>query len=198
MPQTATAAILVGGQARRFHGQVKAELAIGPQTILTRQLAAIRAAGIDDVLIVGRWMGAPVPHARHVPDVVDGGGPLAGLYSALLVATTATVLILAGDMPFVTAPLLRRLATPATGDEALVPKTAGRWHPLCASYQRSVALRIKPRLDRGALRVTDALAEMQVHELSGDALTALDPAGTLLANVNTPDDHQRALDHSRD
>jgi len=191
VPEAITAAILVGGDARRFHGTMKPALAVGEQTILDRQRAALADAGIHDVLLVGRWGAAVVTGVRHVPDVVDAGGAMRGLYSALLVATSPVVLVLAGDVPFVTAALIRTLA--AIGDDdAVVPRTAGTWHPLCATYRRIVAPALKRRLDAGLWRITDALAEMRVREVTVSDLRQVDSDGRLLMNVNTPDDHRQA------
>lgn len=191
MREAITAAILVGGSARRFQGTVKSALTVGEHTILNRQRIALADAGIDDVLLVGRWAAAPVPRMRHMPDVIDSGGALCGLYSALLVASTPVVLVLAGDLPFVTGALVRELTV--LGDhDAVVPRTADTWHPLCAAYRRRVAPTLKRRLDAGAWRVSDALAEMDVREVTTDELERLDPDGMLLTNVNTPNDQRQA------
>jgi len=191
VPEAITAAILVGGDARRFHGTMKPALAVGEKTILDRQRTALTDAGIHDVILVGRWGASLVPGVRHAPDVVDAGGALAGLYSALLLATSPVVLVLAGDLPFVTGALLQRLEV-IGDDDAVVPRTAGTWHPLCATYRRYVAPALKRRLDAGQWRITDALADMRVRELTVDELGQLDSDDMLLMNVNTPDDHRHA------
>lgn len=186
-----TAAILVGGKARRFNGELKPALKIGDQTILERQLQALDGAGMSEVLLVGRWPAPQVAGARHFPDLVEESGPLGGLYSALLLSTTPIVVVLAGDLPFVAPPLLRALVGLRPEDDAIVPRTSAGWHPLCAAYRRRVAPAVKARLDRGALRVSDALSDMRVRELTTEALARLDGDGMLM-NVNTPDDHTRA------
>ncbi len=192
MPDEVTAAILVGGRARRFDGELKPALRVGNQTIIERQLGAIREAEIRDILFVGRWPGMPRTEGRHIPDVIEAGGALGGLYSALLVAATPIVLVLAGDLPFVTAMLLRHLARLDPHEDAVVPRTADGWHPLCAGYRRSVATRLKRRLHRGDLRVSDALADMRVREVTSERLSDMRSGDLLLMNVNTPDDHRRA------
>jgi molybdenum cofactor guanylyltransferase len=192
-----TAAILVGGQARRLGGRNKPRLRIGDRSIVSRQLAVITAVGIRDVLLVGRWDEDPVAHTRHVPDLVEGCGALGGLYSALLVAPAPVVLVLAGDLPFVSPALLHRLIAIAPGEDAIVPRTSAGWHPLCAAYRRTVAPGIKARLDQGALRITDALGGMRVRELTDEELLELDPRGMVLMNVNTPDDLRLAEHRAR-
>jgi molybdopterin-guanine dinucleotide biosynthesis protein A len=187
-----SAAILVGGAGRRLGGRAKPSLRVGDERILDRQLLALRAAGITDIALIGGWSAPPVCGVHHVPDLVEGGGALGGLYSALLVATAPVVLVLAGDMPFVTAPWLAMLAQMSDADEAKVPRVDGQWHPLCAAYRRRVAERVKARLDRGSRRVTDALGEMRLREVSTDEVASFDTTGMLLTNVNTPDDYREA------
>lgn len=191
-PPAVAGAILVGGRARRLGGRVKPALPVGTQTILERQLDALRGAGISERFLVGRSGPLAVTGVRQFPDLVAAGGALAGLYSALLLATGPVVVVLAGDMPFVSAALLRRLADLEPGDDAIVPRTADGWHPLCAAYRRSVAARLKARLDRGRLRVSDALADLKVRQLTVDELDRLDGTRMLLMNVNTSDDYDQA------
>lgn len=196
-----TAAILAGGQARRLGGLDKSALPVGdtaaaPRSILDRQLAVLRDL-TPHILIVTR---ADAPAARQagdagvvkVRDRVDAGA-LGGLYTALVEAPTEQILVIACDMPFVTAPFLARLATLGASREcdAVVPRDAHGRHPLCASYQRRTAAAIRARIDAGQLRVLDALAAMAVREIGPDELAAYDPDGRLLLNVNTPEDHAR-------
>src|SRR5688500_117268 len=100
-PMATTAAILVGGRGERLGRGPKPLLPVGNRTILDRLLRALRDAGIQPVLLVGQWPSPPVAGVRHVPDVIDRSSSLVGLYSALLMATTPTVIVLAGDLPFV-------------------------------------------------------------------------------------------------
>ena len=193
-----TAAILVGGRACRLDGRSKPALVIGRQTVADRLLDAIRDAGIPTVFMVGPWRG-PVPAGiGHVPDLVGQVGPLGGIYSALLVASTATVVVLAGDMPFVTSALVRRLAEMTDGFDAVVPRDELGWQPLSAGYRRTIAPHVKGQLDRQALRVVDALGGMRVDEVAGDDRRRLDSSdGMLLMNVNSPDDLRHAERHAR-
>jgi molybdopterin-guanine dinucleotide biosynthesis protein A len=192
-----SAAILAGGRARRLGGADKARLAVGDARIIDRQLAAL-AAVADDIRIVAndqeRYAGLGL---RVIADAVPGAGPLGGLYTALLDATHDRVVILACDLPFVTAALFERLAaesrTPDKIDEidAVVPRSARGLEPLCALYMARCAGPARARIDRGDLRVAGLLADLRVRELGPDALAPYDE-GSLFENVNTPHDHARA------
>jgi molybdenum cofactor guanylyltransferase len=115
----------------------------------------------------------------------------------LLLATAAVVMVVAGDLPFVQPEFLATLGRLNGDEDAAVPRTQDGWHPLCAAYRRRIAGRIKGRLDRGALRVSDALSDMRVRDVTGEALARMDRDGMLLMNVNTPDDLRQAERHAR-
>ncbi len=85
-------------------------------------------------------------------------------------APTEQVLVIACDMPNLTAPFLSRLAALGVDADAAVPCDARGRHPLCASYSRRVAGHLKARIDSGNLRVIEALADLDVRELGPDEL----------------------------
>jgi molybdopterin-guanine dinucleotide biosynthesis protein A len=128
-----------------------------------------------------------------VEDRIAGAGALGGLYTALVEAPTEQVLVIACDMPFISAPFLIALATLGTDVDAAIPRDAHGPHPLCASYHRRIADRLKTRIDAGALRIVDALSDLQVRDIGPDEVAPFDPDGRLLTNVNTPGDYERAL-----
>jgi len=130
---------------------------------------------------------------RVVSDLLPGAGPLGGLYTAIRAASPARALVVACDMPFLTAPFLRRLVAAAAGVDAVVPRTADGYHPLCAVYAPSAAEPIRRRIESGRLKVIDALADLRVREIGPEEIAPYDPDGILFFNVNTPDDYQRAL-----
>lgn len=187
-----SAAILVGGRARRLDGRPKPRLPVGGRSILDRQIDTLAALGAVPTLVT------PDPAAYGdlglplVPDLVDAGA-LGGLYTALANARTAWVLVLAGDMPFLTAALLQHLLDVRPGWDAVVPCTHGRWHPLCAVYAAQVAPRLGQAIDHGTRRIGDAVASLRTHAVDDAAMAALDPAGLALTNVNTPDDLAQAM-----
>ena len=159
-------------------------------------MRALGDAGVTQVVLIGR---DPTDSIAGVPcfaDAIEGAGALGALYTAVLTGAGTVVLVLAGDMPFVTPSLMSALIALDAAD-AKVPYAQGRRHPLCAAYRRRVAASFKARLDRGALRVTDAIGEIDVREITEPELAELDPTGKLLMNVNTPDDYREAERHAR-
>lgn len=190
-----TAVVLAGGRGRRLDGRTKPLLALHGQTILARQAAALAALGVVPRLVAPDatpYRGLPFD---VVADLVDAGA-LGALYTAVVTASTPYVLVLAGDLPFVTSEFLAALVAHRTEGEAIVPRPGGRWQPLCAVYHRQVAERLRARIDRGHWRVTEALDDLDVRAITDAELAGFDTDGRLLLNVNTPDDLRRAADHA--
>jgi molybdopterin-guanine dinucleotide biosynthesis protein A len=187
-----SAAILIGGHARRLRGQFKPWLPVGSQPIVVHELDALVQAGVQHIALIGRWpIGEPPPRPVFA-DAVEGAGPLGALYTALLIAPGDRTLVLAGDMPLIAPRLVDELFASDALVEAVVPRTTDGVHPLCACYRRTTAARVKARLDRGALSVRDALRDLHVTEIGPERLAQLDPDGTMMMNVNTPADYERA------
>jgi len=187
-----TAAILIGGRARRLNGRFKPCLHVGERPIVTRQLDAIARSGVEYSALIGRWPVDNRPPRPVFADAIEDGGALGALYTALLIATTDETLVVAGDMPLVAPALLTALMSLGPEDDALIPRSDDGLHPLCGCYRRSVARRLKARLDRGVLSIHDALGDLHVRELGPAELAEIDPDSTMLMNVNTLADYERA------
>lgn len=189
-----TAAIIAGGDARRFDGRDKGALAIGEARIIDREIAVLREVA-DHLVIVAndpdryRSLGLPI-----VEDLVPGAGALGGIYTAITLARDTPTLVVACDMPFLSAGFLRHLAIAGREVDVAIPRTAEGYEPLCASYSRACADPIRRRIDAGALTVSGLLSDVRVREIGPEEIAPYDPDGTLFFNVNTPDDYARLLD----
>jgi len=186
-----TAAILAGGRARRLGGRDKSALAVGARSILDRQIAVLREVA-DPVLLVGGPARESGGGVRAVPDRYPGCGPLGGLFTALEAADTPQVLVVACDLPFLTAPFLRMLIEAGRDVDVALVRTHDGYHPLCASYARSCAAPIRRHLDAGRLKVIDLLEEVRVRAITPQEVARYGREEMLLFNINTPDDYVRA------
>lgn len=187
-----SAAILIGGKATRFDGRDKSGLVVEGRTILSRQIAALSGVAPDmdiDVMLVGGPASRAPGSTRYVTDIVPGCGPLSGLHAALSSAHYDATVLLACDMPFVSAPLLRHLLSLAgeaeAGPDIVVPQTERGYHPLCAVYTRACLEPAARRLARGDFKLAAMFDEMRVRVVTADALEAFGDPDRLLANVNT-------------
>jgi molybdopterin-guanine dinucleotide biosynthesis protein A len=129
-----SAVILAGGQSSRM-GRDKAALELAGETLLARQIRLVQAAGAAEVFISGRAgrddtkFGCPV-----LADNFPQAGPLAGIESALQKCCNPLLLVLAVDMPLMSAAVLEELLKKSGVRIGVIPRLAGRAEPLAALY----------------------------------------------------------------
>lgn len=188
-----TGVILAGGGATRFAGEPKGLERVGGRRIIDRVAAALRLV-TDDLLLSANAGDAPtwLPGVRTERDVRVGSGALGGLHAALTHAGQDIVLV-AWDMPFVSASLLgemRRIGE-TEGFDAVLPESDGSRRgvePLCAWYSQRCLPAVEATLDAGDLRVIGFHEQVRVHRLPLERVTDFGDPSRLFANVNTRDD----------
>ena len=180
-----TGALLLGGDSTRM-GRDKAHLEWGGETWSTRA-ARLLAGLFAETLLVG---GDPeeVAPGRRIPDPTGPVCALRGLTGALLAATSPRVLIVATDLPLLSADLLLALTAWPESD-VILPADGEGDHPLCAIYRRDVCLPIAlAHLESGRLSLRELLAEVDSDRVSLEDLGLADLGSASLTNVNTPDE----------
>lgn len=173
-------------------GRDKAGVQIDGQPLWQRQLSTLRSLGPAELLISGRPDG---PYAAAgieiVSDLTPAHGPLSGLEASLHRASHPLVLLLAIDLPSMTAVFLMRLirSISSSGEiaQGRVPCLDGWFEPLAAIYPR----RSLP-LVRECLRGDDLSMQSFVRRaVASNLVQTLDlPSqdACLFQNVNTPED----------
>lgn len=182
--------VLVGGRSRRF-GRDKLLEPWGSGVLVHHPIRALREVFGNRVLLVGDANPALAPLADGIlPDLHPGAGPLGGIITALR-STRLDVFVLAGDLPNVDPPLVRRVLAAASENPARSAILAAGDHPEpCIGLYRRAALDVlEPRLRRAELALHAALTEL-------DAL-AIPCEPRLLANINHPSDAARHPEHPR-
>ncbi len=176
--------LLVGGKSSRM-GRDKALLPFGGIP-LSRALAGLveRAAGC--AVLVGNPQLEPLAGYPAIPDLYPGQGPLGGILTALEHTTSDWNLVVACDMPGLSAEFLAGLVDAATRSDAaaLLPVgPSGRPEPLCAVYHRRARVPLGRAFARGVRKITAALEDAGIA-------VCLWPAGQadVFQNVNTPED----------
>jgi molybdopterin-guanine dinucleotide biosynthesis protein A len=128
--------VLAGGDGRRIGGD-KAVVELEGRPLLHYPLAVLRAV-LDEVAVVAKQSTILPPLDAEVAiwlEADEPRHPVAGIVHALRCARGRSVVVVAGDMPFVTRGLVAALARERSrGATAVVPRASGRLQPLCARY----------------------------------------------------------------
>jgi molybdopterin-guanine dinucleotide biosynthesis protein A len=181
MEQNCKGYVLTGGRSSRM-GKDKALLPFEGMPLASHMARIVLRACGNATLVGSRskysGLGWPV-----IEDVAPGHGPLSGIHAALLHALSGaneSLLLMAGcDMPFVTADFLAFLLQIAksSGADAIVPQSQIGYEPLCAVYTAACLPAVEAAIRSGTPRIS----------------SVLDAAGRLFANLNAPEDYERAL-----
>jgi molybdenum cofactor guanylyltransferase len=177
-----SALILAGGRATRFGGIAKHELVIEGRSIFERQVAVL-SPRVVEILVSG----AAVAGYRTVIDRVVNAGPLAGIAAGLAATETEWLLIVAGDMPYLTGELVDALLA-ARGDalDAVGIRIGEVPEPLCCLVHVRTRDIVDRRLAAGRFKASGLLTD---EGLRVRWLTDADPAA--LRNLNSPSDLPR-------
>ena len=171
-------------------GRDKARLTLNDARFIDRLASEFSSCG--DVFISaaheGDYADVGLPVAA---DENQGIGPMEGIRQALLRAREDYVFVCATDMPFLKRAAADYLAEFISSDyDAWVFTGAGRVHPLCAIYRRSLLPAVEQNIVAGRYRLMDTLNRARAKYVPLE-MSSLDPRA--LMNVNTPEEYRAIL-----
>jgi molybdopterin-guanine dinucleotide biosynthesis protein A len=182
-----TVFILAGGQSSRM-GRDKALLSFQGLSFL-ENACLIAQDCAEQVYVITSW---PERYELIMPkscqiinEPSPGKGPLFAFAYGLSVATTDWILLLACDLPLLTAGIIQEwsqlLAILPENAIALVPRSGDIWEPLCGFYHRRCLESLQTYINQGGTSFQKWLNVSPVEELIID-----NPE--ILFNCNTPED----------
>jgi molybdenum cofactor guanylyltransferase len=194
--------ILAGGASSRM-GRDKGLLDFGGVPLILRT-----ARMLEPLVVKVTVVGSPSRYAslglhtisdmNHTqtlnPLEILGNGPVAGIATALEATHSLWNLIVACDLPYLSAEWLGWLHSRAlrSRGEAVIPRTARGIEPLAAVYRRECLAPISAALARGVRKVSDAVAELRVEFVYPREWHRIAPSELILKNMNTPEGYEEA------
>jgi molybdopterin-guanine dinucleotide biosynthesis protein A len=181
-------AVLAGGVGSRMGGaKVCADL--HGQPLITYPLAAIEEAGLEAVVCAKPGDQLPPLEAPVLREPEQPRHPLCGVVAALRAGEGRPVVVIACDLPFVPAGLIRLLAD--APEPLVVPTLDDRTQPLLARYEPSLLPDLEAALEREEplARTVEVLGPRLVGE---EELAQFGDPHRLLFNVNEPADLREA------
>jgi molybdopterin-guanine dinucleotide biosynthesis protein A len=118
-------------------GRDKAWLTVDGEPLIVRALNTVKRAGAKEVFISARVEADySMFRERVLVDFQPGCGPLSGIERALNASASPLVVILAVDLPHMTAEFLQRLIASCNEGIGIVPELNGKLEPLAAIYPK--------------------------------------------------------------
>jgi molybdopterin-guanine dinucleotide biosynthesis protein A len=184
--------ILVGGASSRM-GTDKGSLLLEGRTFVQRIAEELQVVA-DSVTLVGKDSGNLGLNLPKAPDIYENWGALGGVHAALSASQSPWSIIVACDLPYVTAGLFAHLAALREGFEAVAAiQKDGRPQPLAALYRKDPCLAWADRLIKSDERRPIALLQsVRTRWTPFSELQELPGAEHLFDNINTPQEYEQA------
>jgi molybdopterin-guanine dinucleotide biosynthesis protein A len=188
--------VLAGGGNRRY-GSHKALASVAGVRLVDRVTAALGST-VDRVVLVANEIDAYSPIGLPVrPDARPGTGVLGGILTGVSWAAEDGLdlaVVVACDMPFLPASLLKELVERGGSEWITIPASDGPrgMEPLCAAYGVGCLPAIEAALDRGDRAVVSFLRDVAVRRLELEAVRRHGDPAHIFLNVNRPEDRERA------
>lgn len=183
-----TGVILSGGRSSRM-GTNKAFLRVGGERLIDRTVGVYRQVFAEIILVTNEpLLYLDMEDITIVTDVVPGRGPLMGIYTGLLFASSDAVFVAPCDMPFLETAFVRYLIQCRGDADIVVPETADGLQPLHAVYSRRCLTPIRGLLARDRLKITDFYRGMKKKVIGEEIIRRFGPPERLFMNVNTVQD----------
>src|SRR5579872_2453307 len=184
---TLTAALFVGGESRRM-GRDKAEVMFAARPLWSHQLETLRALKPEKILISARIRPAwCAPEVEIVLDEPPSSGPLTGFVAVLKQMQTTHLLVLAIDLPRMTATHLWNLWMMAKPGRGVIPQNGDFFEPLCAIYSAETIAIVGHNLENKKFSL-QKLAQNLLKQDRSRAYRLTSMERPLYCNVNTPED----------
>ena len=198
--------ILAGGASSRM-GRDKGLLDFGGVPLILHTARLLEPL-VTEVTVVGSPRRYAALGLRAIADemtrtpkggINPGRGPLAGIAAALAATHSRWNVIVACDLPYLSAEWLDWLLSRAlrSRGEAVVPRTERGIEPLAAVYRRECGAPIAAALARGVRKVSDAIEELRLDLVYPREWRRIDPSGLVLRNMNAPGDYEEARNGGR-
>jgi molybdopterin-guanine dinucleotide biosynthesis protein A len=176
-------------------GQNKALMSLGGSRLIERVVGVLRQVFPTLLLVTNTPEDYAPLGVAMVGDVYPDKGSLGGIYSALYHAQTPYSFVVACDMPFLQAAVIRYLLAQTAGYDVVMPDVHGEMQPLHAVYSQACLPAILRRLEANRLKIVGFLPEVRVRTVVADELRPLDPELRAFQNLNTPEEFHAATRH---
>jgi molybdopterin-guanine dinucleotide biosynthesis protein A len=186
--------IQAGGESSRM-GQDKALMPFLGKPLIQRVIERVKHLGDEILVTTNHPDNYQFLNLRLAADIVPGRGALGGLYTALFSAREPLVAVVACDMPFVSASLLKaeRNLLLESGYDAAIPRTAHGTEPFHATYRRSTCLpAVEWAIKAEKWRADAWYSRVNLRLLSPEDVRRYDPEEMAFWNVNTPEELENA------
>jgi molybdopterin-guanine dinucleotide biosynthesis protein A len=123
-------------------------------------------------------------------DLIEGLGPLGGIFTGLTAISKDAGFFVACDMPSLNRELLRHMVECKDDFDAVVPRISGKMEALYALYRNTCLPAIRRQIDSREYQIFRFFSEVSVRYVDEGEIRQFDPELRSFFNVNTPQELQ--------
>ncbi|MCS7228345.1 MAG: molybdenum cofactor guanylyltransferase [Endomicrobia bacterium] len=197
--------ILAGGENRRFNGVNKALLKLGQKTII--EIIINKCKNIFEKIIIvvknnkqlkefTNYLNTKI---KIVKDLYPQCSSLTGIYSGLIYSESYYNFVLASDMPFVNAELIKYMINIVEENiDVVIPRRNNCLLPnmgyetLHAIYSKNCAIHIENQIKNKIFKIINFFPKINLKEIKEETIKQFDPQLLSFFNINTSKDYKKA------
>ncbi len=188
-----TGIILAGGKSSRM-GTNKALLPIAGKLNIERTIDTLSEVTNELIIVTNAKEQYECFGIRMVSDRIQDKGPLAGMEAGIRHSNTNINVVVACDMPFISADVLRFLQNKVASYDAVIPYIFKKLHPTCAVYTKSVLPVLESNLNENELRLYQMIQMLHVNYIDENQFEALDISlEDVFFNMNVQQEYQQVI-----
>lgn len=152
-----TGIILAGGKSSRM-GEDKSLVNLVDRPMIEYLIHTLKRAGISKIIINTNSPEAFEKYKLPVcSDLIENKGPLAGIYSSLMMSDSEENVIIPCDSPFITSGLIKKLIGNNVNRLVSFVKFKNEYYPLIGCFKKSSLTQIKKMLDNNDLKARNLI-----------------------------------------
>jgi molybdopterin-guanine dinucleotide biosynthesis protein A len=190
-----TSIILAGGKSLRL-GRSKFLETIEGKSLIQRVVDRLSILSTEIIIATAHGEAIPCSSAvkiKTAADIYPGKGPLGGIHSGLIASSSPRAIVVACDMPFLSARLLEYMTQTLADYDVALPRIGEMIEPLCAVYSQSCLTPIQELLEQDERRISKLFNMVKVKYIEEDEINIFDPEHLSFFNIN----NQANLDRAR-
>jgi len=194
-----TLVLQAGGESTRM-GKDKAFLPFLGTPLIQRQINRFQQLNAEMLIISNNAPPFEDLRLQVFGDVRPGRGALGGLLTALSVANTPLIGLIAVDMPFASPQLIKYMADRIQGSDldGIIPSTINGLEPLHAVYRRESCLAyVEKSIDQDLWRMRSWHGKANLKILGPEETQKITGSEHTFMNLNTPEEFNTAEETAR-
>jgi len=193
MPFEMTGIILAGGKNSRIKRKKAFIQLPGGFSIIENTVAIFKRIFSEVIIITNQPERYEKFRVRTVSDLIQGKGPLGGIFTGLCFSRNEHNFFVACDMPWINPSLIKYILKKPKDYQVVIPQPKGKSEPLFARYSKSCLPVVFSHLQKERLKIRDIFKDLEVLKISPGEIKRFDPKGHSFLNINTEKDLKRVL-----